>query len=178
MARLCFYIVKLPSYSAYFCSPPVTCMKVFISVLLFVLIVIGACKPSAVTAQKSSMTDPDSTQANDNPLTYKQVAEERLGKECTCLPNSDHTMILCKKIEDTNAAAMANAVRFLVIHSKTKVIMYEERLVNAEVEWFNVTQLKITTIPGIVQSLPSRQENYYLYDLVNKQKLAPSNSKF
>ncbi len=138
----------------------------------------GACKSPKVTAQLPPMSGKDSTQANVSPTDYKRIAEERLGRRCTCFPNQDHTMALCKKIGDPNKAAMVNALHFLVIQININAVVYEERLVNAEVEWFNATQLKITTISGTVQALPNPQENYYLYDLGNKQKLAPPNSKF
>ncbi|MBC7921486.1 MAG: hypothetical protein H7Z75_10425 [Ferruginibacter sp.] len=115
---------------------------------------------------------------SQTPADYQRVAEERLGSGVEYTLNDDKTMVLCKKTEHPLVPAMNNEVRFLVVDVKTNALLFEDRLVNGEVGWFGNTQLKISTIPGTIQGVPNERENYYLYDLVTRQKLAPPSGKF
>ena len=124
------------------------------------------------------MDNPPGTPTSQTPTDYQRVAEERLGSGIAYTLNDDETMVLGKKTAHPLIPAMNNEVRFLVIDVKTDAILFEDRVVNGTVEWFGHTQLKVTAIPGIVQNVPDQRENYYLYDLVTKQKLSPISDRF
>jgi hypothetical protein len=140
--------------------------------LLVVLFAADACKfAQAQPATPLSTKKPVGTQVEPTPVPYKHIAEERLGEGVVYLPNENQTLVLCKKTEAPNAPALVNTLRFLVIDLKTAAIVYEDRQVNANVEWFTPTQLKISKILGIVQTNPQPGTSDYIYDLQKKQQL-------
>lgn len=116
--------------------------------------------------------------SNTSPFDYRPIAESKLGKNVSYALNENQTMVLCKNLEDTSTPAMVNTVRFLVISLKNNIVLYEDQLANADVEWHKNTQLKIHTFPGTVQIIPDKQKHYYLYDLETKRKLLPAFDKF
>ena len=152
-------------------------MTSFFGLTLLLLIATGGCTSSKTRAQASPTGGADAP-TGQTPANYRRVAEERLGSGIEYTLNDDKTKVLGKKTAHPLAPAFNNEVRFLVIDVKTDAILFEDRVVNGAVEWFGNTQLKISTIPGIVQGVPDERENYYLYDLVTKQKMAPASGKF
>lgn len=137
---------------------------------ILILLISGACKPPGNSYNKTN-----------NPVAissdYRQLAESRLGSKVQYLFNEAHTLVLCFSNEPGNAPALTNSLRFLIIKLSDNTILYQDQIANAQVGWYNNTQLQIKTFPGTIQNKPNQQNNYYIYDLETKQKLPSGANK-
>ena len=145
-------------------------MEFLLHASLVLLLLSGACKPADTSV---SNADTSMTSTSD----YRKLAESLLGSKVKYALNEAKTLVLCATSEAVVAPAHTNSLRFLVIALKDNRIVYQDQMANAEVTWYNNTQLKIYTYPGTVQVKPNQSKNYYLYDIETKQKLRPGAQK-
>lgn len=148
-------------------------------IILFVLSVMTACK--STVSSKATTGSNMANESSSNSYTqsnYRQIAESKLGKGADYAMNNAQTMVLCKKSEEVTAPAMINSIHFLVISLENNTVLYEDKVANAQINWFTDTQLKINTFPGTVQNTPDKKNTYYIYDLETKQKISPGSEKF
>ncbi len=134
------------------------------------LLLAGACKPAGTPQSNAAPLMPSSSD-------YRQLAESRLGSKIQYTFNEDHTLVLCVASVPVAAPAITHSLQFLVIALEGNRLIYEDKIANAQVEWYNNTQLKILTSPGTVQIKPDLPKNYYFFDLETKQKIMPGANK-
>jgi hypothetical protein len=143
--------------------------------LLF-LVLAGACHPAETTPAQGGVGQARQQDANARPA-YQQVAEERLGKEVRYTFNKAGTLVLAQQVQQGTRPAHLNTVRLVVIRLKDNTILYADQIANGRVEWFNDTQLRIDTYPGMVQGDANQQQHWYLFDPETKQKSLPPAEK-
>jgi hypothetical protein len=137
-----------------------------------IVLLAGACK--AVGVPPDALKPEPPTQGGGLTIpAYQQAAVARLGPGTTCTLNAAGTMALCLQLPPAGGRIQGPAVNCLVLLVKNNAILFEDRLANAQVEWFNNTQLRIYPYPGIVPGIPDARPRYYLFDLETKQKLSP-----
>jgi hypothetical protein len=136
---------------------------------LLILVLAGACHPAETTPAQGGAGKARQQAANARPA-YQQVAEARLGKEVRYTLNKAGTLVLGQRVQQGTRPAHLNTVHLVVIRLKDNAILYEDHIANGRVEWFNDTQLRIDTYPGMVQGDANQQQTWYLYDLETKQK--------
>ncbi len=136
--------------------------------LLF-LVLAGACHPAETTPAHGTAGKAGQQDAAGARPAYQQVAEERLGKEVRYTLNKAGTLVLGQQMQQRNAPALLHTLALVVIRLKDNAILYEDQIANSQVEWFNDTQLRIYTYPGMIQG-DANQQTWYLLDPVTKQK--------
>jgi hypothetical protein len=149
-------------------------MKVLGRFCWLFLLLAGACKAAGTGPPAGAVRQQDTGQRQPD---YQKVAEQRLGKGLSYSFNQAGTLVLGQQVEQDITPAQLSSVRLVVIRVKDNAILYEDRLANARVEWFNDTQLRIYLYPGAVRDTPGRKPSFYLFDLQTKEKSIPPSEK-
>ncbi len=145
-------------------------------IILYLSVAFGACRSSEINSSQSH-TNQNSLETHSK-SNFRQLAVKILGEELEYVFNDSQTIVLCKKTEAATRAPMVNSIRFMLISLADNAIVYEDRIINGSVEWYTSTQLKITTLPEIIQRPYSEQAHYYIYDVETEQKIVPGSNKY
>lgn len=108
---------------------------------------------------------------------YLEIAKEKYGENVESILNSDKTYVLCM-IKNPESNLIPNqVVQFFVYNKKGGEIIFEDKIANARVSWYNNTQLLITIQKGYVTGPTDTGKWSYIIDIKTGNKIYQSNSK-
>ncbi|HVO73072.1 MAG TPA: hypothetical protein VMT35_03550 [Ignavibacteriaceae bacterium] len=131
---------------------------------IFIAILINACCASK-----------PSSEVKDPSRAYNNFAESKLGSKCKILFNSDSTYFAAYASAKNPELQSNSPLKFFIYDIREDKILFEDNLPNGEIKWLNESQLKISTIPGIVSGIDdqNRHRPGYIYDVNVKRKIKP-----
>ena len=129
---------------------------------IFITILINACCASK-----------PSSEVKHNPMNYKNFAESELGGKCKIIFNPDSTYFAAYASAKNSDLQTNSPLKFFIYDTREDKILFEDNLPNGDIKWLNDSQLKISTIPGIVSEKDeqNRIEPGYIYDVKMKRKI-------
>jgi len=113
----------------------------------------------------------------DATKTYKQIAEQKLGDKVECELNSNMNYALCKKIIPEPKLNPNQLIEFFVYDIQKGEIIFEDKIANAKISWYNNTQLLITRQKGYITTPTDTGKWTYIFDLQSKKKISTNQSK-
>jgi len=113
----------------------------------------------------------------DATKTYQQIAQQKLGDKVECELNSNMNYALCKKVIPEPKLNPNQLIEFFVYDIQNEEIIFEDKIPNAKIAWYNNTQLLITKQKGYITDHTDTGKWTYIFDLLSKKKISPNQSK-
>lgn len=95
------------------------------------------------------------------------IAKEKLGKNYFIEKNRSGTCYLVYRA-DENKSKLHTQLHYFVYENTTKKIVYEEKLIDASVKWFDEDNIEIIFTPEIISG--DEDENVYILNVITKEK--------
>ncbi|MCY1634815.1 hypothetical protein [Marinifilum sp. D737] len=104
-------------------------------------------------------------------ITYQQFAKDKFGEEVEFKFNSDKSYVICEKLNSKSQPNPNQLKEFFVYDIINGVIVYEDKIASAKIEWHNKTQLLITMQKGYITNPKDTGKWTYVFDLIAKKKI-------
>ncbi|WP_421918603.1 hypothetical protein [Marinifilum sp.] len=131
-------------------------------IVIVLMVILSAC-----TTNKAIVKHDELAQYSD----YRSLAKEKYGVNVEFNFNSDSTFVLCQKVISRDALNPNQVREFFVFDTKNNRIIYEDKMANAKVAWYNKTQLLITRRKGFIEDEVDTGKRSYVLDLYSKNKI-------
>lgn len=102
---------------------------------------------------------------------HKKIAEEKFGSGVEYFYNNRQSHVLCAKITRSTAEHPNHAVRFFVFDIKAGRLIFEDSMVDGEVQWMDATRIRVTKRFGMVTKSGERGVQSYVYDVVTQSMM-------
>lgn len=132
---------------------------------LLIILLLGCASNSVARLNSSKQTNPS----------YKEIAEKKFGKNVAYKFNDDRSFVLCEKVNSKSPPNPNRLKEFFVYDIINGVIIYEDKIAKAKIEWHNKTQLLITKQRGYITSPDDTGKWTYVFDLRTKKKIKNMN---
>lgn len=123
------------------------------------------------SSSKISVITPDTAQS------YKEVVENKLGKEVLFIKNKPNTYVLCITETKVTVQQPRNKIRYVVVKIDNTSIVVEDSLENGSVNWSSKNELEIFRNPGIVRKDQSRNDFITLYNVESGKSYPKKNTE-
>ncbi|MGZ2368349.1 hypothetical protein ACXR6G_01005 [Ancylomarina sp. YFZ004] len=133
-----------------------------ILVQLFILGLFFGCVPTNKLSQHEILK---------SKKTYQQIAQQKFGDKVDFELNSDENYALCEKIISEPRLNPNQLIEFFVYDIQKGEIIFEDKIANAKISWYNNTQLLITRQKGYITNPNDTGKWTYIFDLQSKKKL-------
>ena len=108
---------------------------------------------------------------------YLEIALEKFGEKVEYKLNLDKSYVLCKKMLPVPVLNPNQLIEFFVYDIQQNKIIYEAKIANAKISWYNNTQLLITKQKGYITTPTDTGKWTYIFDLQSNKKITPSLTK-
>ena len=105
--------------------------------------------------------------------TYQQIAEEKLGEKVEYKLNPDKTYVLCRTVIPEPKLNPNQLIEFFVYDIQQQKIIFEDKIANAKIAWYNNTQLLIIIQKGYITNPTDTGKWSYVFDLKSKKQITP-----
>jgi len=97
--------------------------------------------------------------------TYQQIALKKFGEKVECKLNPNKSYALCRKIIPTSVRNPNQLTEFFVYDIQQDKIIYEDKIANVKISWYNNTQLLISKQKGYITHPSDTGKVSYIFDL-------------
>jgi len=108
-----------------------------------------------------------SMKENGHQSDYKLKAEELLEGELTYTFNEDSSLVLCQHINIAEQLPNPRSVHFAVLSMDSLQVLYQSKMSNATVKWFDEDELLITRHKNYPQG---EHHESYVFNIINRSK--------
>lgn len=132
---------------------------------------------------ETSASDTDTNTKQDNPMKYKELAQEKFkttGKNklnLEFIENEDNTFVLCKATTLGNVMQPRDFIQYAVYNIKTNELVYEGSIDGGHVKWYDNQRLEIYQLEGIPIQGMTREDMIKIYDIVEKTQTTKSEAE-
>jgi len=109
--------------------------------------------------------------------TYQQIALKKFGEKVECKLNPNMSYALCKKLTPAPLLNSNQLIEFFVYDIQQDKIIYEDKIANVKISWYNNTQLLISKQKGYITHPTDTGKRAYVFDLRSKKKMTPNQTK-
>ncbi len=110
---------------------------------------------------------------SDSKQIYQHIAHKKYGEHVEFIPNANWTYMLCQKEKSDHQPIPNQVLEFFVYDIKNQEIIYENKMANVKVDWYNNTQLMITNQRGYITGPTDTGKWTYIFDLMIRKKVSP-----
>ncbi|GAB7087974.1 hypothetical protein [Marinifilum fragile] len=136
-------------------------MKTLIVNLVLIMLLFGCATKNKLNGNVSE----------SDQVTYQQVAKDKFGEEVEFKFNSNKNYVICEKVNSKSQPNPNQIKEFFVYDIINGVTIYEDKVANAKIEWYNETQLLITKQRGYITNEEDTGRWTYIFDLITKKKI-------
>jgi len=134
--------------------------------LFIVCLIFGCASTNSLSHQETHNTK----------APYLKVAQEKFGEKNECILNPNKSYALCTKVIPTPVINPNQLIEFFVYDIQLDKIIYEDKIANVKISWYNNTQLLISKQNGYITHPTDTGKRAYVFDLHSKNKI-PNQTK-
>lgn len=130
------------------------------------LLIISGCSNCDFVKNENNISP-----TNKNEKILKTIITEKLGKTYSSKNNYSNSYSILQSNEIQNPSQSVNKFKFIIVDLSKNEIIFEDELLNANVDWVSEFIVQVSKVPGIIKKDYEAPPIIYKFDVLQKIKI-------